>query len=332
MPSAPAHHSMLDSWILSLFSSSDDAIIACDLHGTVCAWNQGAQHIFGLPAKQSIGKDLNILFPHDHTLAYPTSPDSVRALDTSPVKRLVSRTVRDCTQHQFLESISPIHHHDASAHLAAVAAPDANNNHTHTGNGSANGVHVHIEEENGTHHSHTESPAAAAASPVVGYSVILTDLSTLSTLPMSPLGSPPQLPSSATISPLAPLPSSLPTSSLPAQTPEIALPAAVWIPVDSSPAPSISPSISPFQPTFSAATAYMSPAAEEEDLEESSFNFSDAAAARPAATRVYSADSGFDERSPNARTMSGVSLVGQTSIIPATAAADSLSDATPTHA
>ncbi|KAI8595782.1 hypothetical protein EDD21DRAFT_420304 [Dissophora ornata] len=299
---AALSHDSLDSWIYSLFSSSSDAIIACDLNGAICAWNQGAQQIFGIHPKQSLGKDLNRLFlssisrntttaavtataapvptpasasiPSDSDL-YPSTLEQIRLLKGSSIKRVVCRIVKDQTQHQFLESISAVYEQQS----AAVA--DRNG----CSNGSINGSINSHTESNGRH-SHTKDDLAASTTPVlVGYSVILTDLSTLPTLPVSPI-SPlcrPQL----TLSPPA-------TNSASSSPPDIAETAPAIV---ESTAPSSSISLSLSEPS-STGTVHQTLASEEHDRD-ASFNFPDIASRRTA-FQEYWTDSGFDERSPAA--------------------------------
>ncbi|KAG0008315.1 hypothetical protein BGZ80_003593, partial [Entomortierella chlamydospora] len=64
----------LDSWISSLFTSCQDAIIACDLNGDICAWNNAAHRIFAISPKQSLGKNLNRLFLNSFTTASVSAP------------------------------------------------------------------------------------------------------------------------------------------------------------------------------------------------------------------------------------------------------------------
>ncbi|HET7873492.1 MAG TPA: PAS domain S-box protein, partial [Terriglobales bacterium] len=47
----------------AILQSSDDAIIAKDLHGTILSWNAGAQHIFGYSEEEVVGKPITILIP-----------------------------------------------------------------------------------------------------------------------------------------------------------------------------------------------------------------------------------------------------------------------------
>ncbi|KAF9113101.1 hypothetical protein BGX27_002211 [Mortierella sp. AM989] len=243
----------LDSWIYSLFSSCSDPIIACDLNGDICAWNQGAQRIFGISPKQSLGKNLNRLLnpaaaqiPAQSSAAaailsdselYPCTPEMVRALKGSSIKRIVNRTVQDQTQHQFLESISAVFEQQtgvAETTAATTAATtitasikgandinsnnkinNINNNNNNNSIGNRNIIPTHT-ELNGQYHSHIDDVSTPM---LVGYSVILTDLSTLPISPVSPLHRP-QLPLSSPAPISAPVPilpppkSSLLTSSV----------------------------------------------------------------------------------------------------------------------
>jgi two-component system, LuxR family, sensor kinase FixL len=58
-------HSAADI-LAAIVESSDDAIIAKDLHGTIVAWNRGAERIYGYTAAEIVGKSVAILIPPDH--------------------------------------------------------------------------------------------------------------------------------------------------------------------------------------------------------------------------------------------------------------------------
>lgn len=82
---------------LLLFSSiinfSDDAIVSCNLNGTVTSWNSGAQHLFGWTPEEILGKSILTLIPsnlHDeeHSILRKIKKgDFVRHYETMRMKK-----------------------------------------------------------------------------------------------------------------------------------------------------------------------------------------------------------------------------------------------------
>src|SRR6185436_1715486 len=51
--------------LTTLIESSDDAILAKDLQGTILSWNRGAERIYGYPAEEIVGRPVQVLMPPD---------------------------------------------------------------------------------------------------------------------------------------------------------------------------------------------------------------------------------------------------------------------------
>src|SRR5689334_22153270 len=49
--------------LAAIVESSDDAMIAKDLDGTILSWNQGAERMYGYPAEEAIGRHISLIVP-----------------------------------------------------------------------------------------------------------------------------------------------------------------------------------------------------------------------------------------------------------------------------
>ncbi len=74
--------------LASLVESSDDAIIAKDVNGTILAWNPAAERMFGYTAAEAVGRSIRIIIPHDrqgeedHVLSQIRAGRAVRHFET----------------------------------------------------------------------------------------------------------------------------------------------------------------------------------------------------------------------------------------------------------
>ena len=63
--------------MFELVESSDDAIAAMDLHGTVLSWNASAERISGYSADEFIGRNISLLAPTDRADELPDILDKI---------------------------------------------------------------------------------------------------------------------------------------------------------------------------------------------------------------------------------------------------------------
>ncbi len=77
--------------LAEIVKSSDAAIIAKDLNGTITSWNRGAQRIYGYSGDEMIGKSLSVLIPEDRADELPKFLEKIKlgeSIDFYETKRL----------------------------------------------------------------------------------------------------------------------------------------------------------------------------------------------------------------------------------------------------
>jgi PAS domain S-box-containing protein len=109
--------------LAALVESSDDAIVAKDLEGTILAWNPAAERMFGYSAAEAIGRSIRLIIPadrqaeEDHVLAQIRAGEAVRHFETI-------RQRKDGTLIPISLSVSPIRDDDGTIVGASKIARD----------------------------------------------------------------------------------------------------------------------------------------------------------------------------------------------------------------
>ena len=75
-------HRAETSWQAAIVESSDDAIIAKDLNGSILSWNRAAERLFGYTADEIIGQPITTIFPPDRVEEEATLLDRIRHGET----------------------------------------------------------------------------------------------------------------------------------------------------------------------------------------------------------------------------------------------------------
>ena len=53
--------------LAAIVESSDDAIVATSLDGTILSWNRGAEDLYGFAAYEVVGSNITCVIPVDRT-------------------------------------------------------------------------------------------------------------------------------------------------------------------------------------------------------------------------------------------------------------------------
>jgi PAS domain S-box-containing protein len=65
--------------LISIITSSDDAILSKDLNGVITSWNRGAEQLFGYTAEETVGKPITMLIPIERRDEEPTILSRIRS-------------------------------------------------------------------------------------------------------------------------------------------------------------------------------------------------------------------------------------------------------------
>ena len=112
--------------LAAIVESSDDAIVATDLRGTILTWNQGAERIFGYSAAEIIGREVDVLVP-------PGQADTAgsireRIARGEPIRHFeIVRVKKDGRPVEVSLTVSPIRDADGAIIGASAIARDLTN-------------------------------------------------------------------------------------------------------------------------------------------------------------------------------------------------------------
>jgi PAS domain S-box-containing protein len=109
--------------LAAIIASSDDAILAKDLNGTIVAWNSGAERLFGYTAAEAIGKPVAMLIPPDRIDEEPTILGRIRAGERIDHYETVRRR-KDNSLIDISLSVSPIRDRNGEVVGASKIARD----------------------------------------------------------------------------------------------------------------------------------------------------------------------------------------------------------------
>jgi PAS domain S-box-containing protein len=65
--------------LISIVTSSDDAILSKDLNGIITSWNRGAEQLFGYTAEETVGKPVTMLIPTERRDEEPKILQRIRS-------------------------------------------------------------------------------------------------------------------------------------------------------------------------------------------------------------------------------------------------------------
>ncbi len=107
----------------AIFASSDDAILAKDLDGTIISWNRGAERLFGYTAAEAIGKQVAMLIPQERHDEEPAILGRIRRGERIDHYETIRRR-KDGSLIEISLSVSPIRDREGRVIGAAKIARD----------------------------------------------------------------------------------------------------------------------------------------------------------------------------------------------------------------
>ena len=109
--------------LASIVDSSEDAIIAKDLHGVITSWNEGAERLYGYSSQEAVGQNISILAPPDKVAEIPQILERIRRGERVRAFETV-RTTKEKRPLSVSISVSPIREADGRVVGASIIARD----------------------------------------------------------------------------------------------------------------------------------------------------------------------------------------------------------------
>ena len=93
--------------LAAIVESSEDAIVAKDLNGTITSWNQAAERLFGYTAAEAVGRSIRLIIPESHQHEEDSILDRIRRGESVQHFETIRRR-KDETYLPISVTISPI--------------------------------------------------------------------------------------------------------------------------------------------------------------------------------------------------------------------------------
>ncbi|UXN75976.1 PAS domain S-box protein (plasmid) [Devosia sp. A8/3-2] len=107
----------------AIVQSSDDAILAKDINGTIVSWNAGAERLFGYTAEEAVGRPIVMLIPKDRENEEPEILSRIRGGERIEHYETIRRR-KDGSLVEISISVSPIRSRDGRIIGASKIARD----------------------------------------------------------------------------------------------------------------------------------------------------------------------------------------------------------------
>jgi PAS domain S-box-containing protein len=109
--------------LISIVTSSDDAILSKDLNGVITSWNRGAEQLFGYTAEEAVGQPITMLIPTERRDEEPTILARIRSGERIDHYETIRRR-KDGSLVEISLTVSPVKNADGEIIGASKIARD----------------------------------------------------------------------------------------------------------------------------------------------------------------------------------------------------------------